>query len=253
MKGRKIESIFIICVMIGGILIAGMPLEIRSTTAPPPETPPPETPPSEPAPPEPSNYPPVADFSWWPHSPTAGQPVRFSSRASYDFDGYIVEWWWDFGDGHGSDEKNPTYTYHSYNYDTSYFVTLEVTDNDGKKGDKEREVPMQRVTDLEVHDVEITNMPGKTVQISFYVTNHGGDCHYSYPYQIYLEKFHDYTADPIGSGETDHFSGWMDFDRYGRHVLGVYINMEESDVGENNWGNNRYETEIFLSSDEEGE
>jgi PKD repeat protein len=47
---------------------------------------------------------------------------------SKDDDGNVVSWTWDFGDGAGSNEQNPT---HSYEDEGRYDVTLTVTDNDG--------------------------------------------------------------------------------------------------------------------------
>jgi PKD repeat protein len=47
---------------------------------------------------------------------------------SKDDDGSVVSWVWDFGDGTGSNEQNPT---HSYEEEGHYEVTLTVTDNDG--------------------------------------------------------------------------------------------------------------------------
>ena len=50
--------------------------------------------------------------------------------ASSDLDGTIAEWRWDFGDGSGSRDANPT---HAYEDDGSYVVTLVVVDDDGEE------------------------------------------------------------------------------------------------------------------------
>jgi PKD repeat protein len=47
---------------------------------------------------------------------------------SKDDDGNVVSWAWDFGDGTGSNQQNPT---HSYEDEGHYDVTLTVTDDDG--------------------------------------------------------------------------------------------------------------------------
>lgn len=57
-----------------------------------------------------------------------GQTVSFNSSNSYDPDGQIVSYYWDFGDGEDSDEANPT---HLYNGVGRFTVTLEVTDDSG--------------------------------------------------------------------------------------------------------------------------
>ncbi|MCD6370412.1 MAG: PKD domain-containing protein, partial [Thermoplasmata archaeon] len=70
---------------------------------------------------------PVADFSFTPFNPTAADTIQFNDL-SYDLDGTIVNWTWDFGDGSISYEQNPQ---HRYADDRIYTVTLTVTDNDG--------------------------------------------------------------------------------------------------------------------------
>ena len=72
------------------------------------------------------NIPPVANFTYTPVNPIVGQLVQFND-SSYDMDGGIYIWQWDFGDGTTSNEKNPT---HSYSKDGIYNVTLTVWDND---------------------------------------------------------------------------------------------------------------------------
>ncbi len=48
--------------------------------------------------------------------------------ASDDWDGEIITWNWEFGDGETSEEQNPT---HHYEEPGTYHVVLTVTDNDG--------------------------------------------------------------------------------------------------------------------------
>jgi len=59
---------------------------------------------------------------------TLGQTVNFDSSGSYDSDGQIVSYYWDFGDGEDSDEINPP---HLYNEVGQFTVTLEVIDDEG--------------------------------------------------------------------------------------------------------------------------
>jgi PKD repeat protein len=60
---------------------------------------------------------------------TQGQFVTYSFNASgsYDSDGYIVSYHWDFGDGDSTTTTSAT-TSHQFGADT-YLVTLTVTDN----------------------------------------------------------------------------------------------------------------------------
>jgi len=83
------------------------------------------------------NCSPVAGFDWSPEVPSAGAPVTFTavrdSTLSYDPDGTIVSYTWDFGDGTPPVTMRPpsTSVTHSYAQCGSYVVTLTVTDADG--------------------------------------------------------------------------------------------------------------------------
>jgi len=74
------------------------------------------------------NRSPIVEFTVSSSSPRVGESVRFSAESSYDPDGRIVGFDWDFGDGHGSNLET---CYHAYSAEGSYFVFLTVTDNDG--------------------------------------------------------------------------------------------------------------------------
>ena len=74
-----------------------------------------------------SNVAPVAGFSFIPPSPRDVDTVHFSDE-SYDTDGSVVSWFWEFGDGHNSTLQNPS---HTYSDDGSYAVNLTVRDDDG--------------------------------------------------------------------------------------------------------------------------
>jgi PKD repeat protein len=54
--------------------------------------------------------------------------VNFSSQGSYDPDGAIASYAWNFGNGAASNQANPSYTYTSAG---NYMATLTVTDNGG--------------------------------------------------------------------------------------------------------------------------
>ena len=74
-----------------------------------------------------ANKAPVAKFTFNPANPKIGDEIEFTSQ-SFDDDGNIVSYLWDFGDGNTSTEQNPV---HSYDKTGTYNVTLTVTDNDG--------------------------------------------------------------------------------------------------------------------------
>ncbi|MEM1566593.1 MAG: PKD domain-containing protein [Candidatus Bathyarchaeia archaeon] len=78
----------------------------------------------------PPPQPPSAVFTFSPTYPEANELVTFDASGSYDPDGYIVSYTWDFGDGNVTTTTNPTIT-HKYAAFGDYLVTLAVKDNSG--------------------------------------------------------------------------------------------------------------------------
>ncbi len=75
----------------------------------------------------PVNDPPVADANG-PYAGVEGSPVGFDGSGSFDVDGAITSYMWDFGDGNTGSGVTPT---HSYAAAGTYTVTLTVTDDGG--------------------------------------------------------------------------------------------------------------------------
>lgn len=74
---------------------------------------------------------PVAKFNYTPIVPVVNETVIFNASDSYDPDGRIVSYEWDFSDGNVTTTTNPIIT-HIYTAIGNYTVTLTVTDNDAK-------------------------------------------------------------------------------------------------------------------------
>ncbi|MFN7170817.1 MAG: glucoamylase family protein, partial [Candidatus Omnitrophota bacterium] len=74
-------------------------------------------------------YPTIVKISCQPCTGNAPLEVQFFSEGTYDPDGEIVSYYWTFGDGTHSEEKNPKHIYRDH---AVYFVQLMVTDNQGK-------------------------------------------------------------------------------------------------------------------------
>jgi hypothetical protein len=72
--------------------------------------------------------PPVPAFEILPSQPIVGDTITFNASSSYDSDGSIVSYSWNFGDG--SSASGVTVT-HSYSQLGTYTVTLTVTDDEG--------------------------------------------------------------------------------------------------------------------------
>lgn len=88
-----------------------------------------------------TNVPPVAAIAATPQSGIAPLTVGFNASASFDSDGAIASYDWDFGDGTSSVEIAPS---HEYLTPGAYLATLTVTDNLGKTGRAEQTI---RATD----------------------------------------------------------------------------------------------------------
>ena len=84
----------------------------------------------------PPNVPPTADFTFNPTEPRVDHVVQFTDT-SFDSDGTIVNWDWDFGDAQTSTLQNPT---HTYTIIGDYTVTLVVTDNGGNSSSLSKQI-----------------------------------------------------------------------------------------------------------------
>lgn len=74
--------------------------------------------------------PPVARLFADPSSIQEGQRVRFEAKDSWDEDGQVVRYLWDFGDGSWAETSEPEVT-HRYDQAGSYEVRLVVVDDYG--------------------------------------------------------------------------------------------------------------------------
>jgi PKD repeat protein len=74
------------------------------------------------------NRQPIALFTANETEVDVGQAIHFNASESYDPDGYIVKYFWDFGDG---TNETGMIVDHAYNEAGNYTVTLTVTDDDG--------------------------------------------------------------------------------------------------------------------------
>jgi PKD repeat protein len=74
------------------------------------------------------NRPPVALFSETAETVHIGEAITFNASGSYDPDGHIVSYFWDFGDGTNA---TGVVVSHAYSNNGTYTVELTVTDDDG--------------------------------------------------------------------------------------------------------------------------
>jgi KaiC/GvpD/RAD55 family RecA-like ATPase len=117
---------------------------------------------------------PIALFSHTPDEPIVNSAVVFNASGSYDTDGTIASYTWNFGDGNVSVTSNPIII-HVYDASGSFMVSLEVVDNEGHNGS------FSEFLTIAVHDVAVlsvspsaTEVPaGQQVNIIIVVRNKG--------------------------------------------------------------------------------
>jgi hypothetical protein len=77
---------------------------------------------------------PVASMTWQPQTPYVGENVTFDASSSYDPDGIILKYYWNFGGGTPYVEETDPFTTHIFKTAGTYVVSLEIIDNDGLHG-----------------------------------------------------------------------------------------------------------------------
>jgi len=93
--------------------------------------------------PPPGPKPPVASFTFSPANPRVDEGATLDASASFDPDGQIVSYIWNFGDGFTGEGEIAT---HSYSKEGNYKVTLTVVDNDGKSSSTSQTVTVVKPT-----------------------------------------------------------------------------------------------------------
>jgi len=104
------------------------------------------------------NAPPVAGFRSSMFTPMELEEVAFTD-CSYDEDGTIVGWKWDFGDGVTSCQ---TSSVHAFRADGGYTVSLTVVDDDGASGRAQAEVTVRNLPPVPSLSVNCTAQPTGT-------------------------------------------------------------------------------------------
>ena len=128
----------------------------------------------------PPDIPPVANFTLTPPNLIVGQEVQFNGTSSFDPDGFVRLWTWNFGDGSGLFISTSPSLDHTFFSQGNFTVTLTVEDNAGLTGSRSEIV---NVIPVPAHDVSILSVfPFTTVAVSTQrvpievaVTNNGAD------------------------------------------------------------------------------
>ena len=157
-----------------------------------------------------------------PFSGTVNSSISMSSNGSYDPDGSIASYYWNFGDGADSTLPNPS---HSYSSAGAFTVSLTVTDNSGATGTTSTSAtvtggnPPNGLTDAcasqspQDYVSAINGMP-------ICVTSGSGDYLYFYFYNDGASSATIRTGH--GSGDADLYysnSGWPEVDYYSQRSI----------------------------------
>jgi len=147
------------------------------------------------------NEPPVADFNYSPRTPRVGQPVTFDASYSYDPDGDIISYEWDFGD---ETAGNGMIIDHVYSWSGSFSVSLKVTDRENAVDTLVKTIEVLAAS--EDFNFSITGGLG----ISAIITNPGTEDARDVPWLIHVEggilglvnKVAEGTIDIIPAGQS---------------------------------------------------
>ena len=118
-------------------------------------------------------FPPEASFTYSPTRPKIGETVTFNASASYDRDGTIVNYGWDFGDGTTGAGEIVT---HQYAAAGTYPVNLTVTDDTAINATKTLDITVRFTHDIAVTNVEVSKIEvtaGESISINATVLNLG--------------------------------------------------------------------------------
>ncbi|MEA2053719.1 MAG: PKD domain-containing protein [Candidatus Thermoplasmatota archaeon] len=188
---------------------------------------------------------PVANFSYMPLHPTVSSILQFTDL-SYDTDGTITNYIWDFGDGNISYEKNPT---HTYNKDGTYIVALAVTDDDGATGNISKTIEiLPSLPDLILEDVKSSISKNGNAKVTVTIKNGGSEdarsfsCTLTVDGELYNPEF----IDSLRPGGEINVFFYPTLSK-GAHLLNTSV--DPGDIVEESNESNNYKTySIFVSS-----
>lgn len=123
---------------------------------------------------------PYAQFTWEPPNPYPEETVRFNASASYDFDGYITLYEWDWNDDSVYEEAYDTPTaMHSWTFPGSYTITLRVTDDTGFTGRKSKIVDIiNQPPEKPIINGPVVGRAGVVYNFTVVITDPGADQFY---------------------------------------------------------------------------
>ncbi len=199
------------------------------------------------------NRAPVALFVIVPQQSIPDEIIMFNASASYDLDGNILTYMWNFGDGNITTTTSST-VIHSYRTFGNYSVTLNITDNDSFYNSSTLTLTIHNV-DVAILDVIASTNEvdlGQTVNISVVVRNEG-TINVTFDVIIYANStiIETRTVQDLQPNETRNLNfswGTSSLTETGRYVVRAEIGevQGETDVADNI--NETMNIEVYSSS-----
>ncbi|PJA02163.1 hypothetical protein COX73_02230, partial [bacterium (Candidatus Gribaldobacteria) CG_4_10_14_0_2_um_filter_36_18] len=197
------------------------------------------------------NQPPVAMFSYQPENPKVEEEILFDASDSYDSDGLITDYIWDFGDN-GSTTTSLATTTHIFNTTGQFQVILLVKDDEGTTSEPvsalievlEKPKPKILISEVQIKDkefVELYNFGEETVSTTgWYLSYFSANKNWSDPQRnwqfsatatisaqnFYLIGIKDY---PEENGNPD--ADWQVLTQEGNPYLQGQLSNERGAVG----------------------
>jgi len=182
-----------------------------------------------PPPPEP-NQPPVARITA-PTSGRVGEKIYFSASKSYDPDGSIIGYKWNFGDGSTSTKMAPT---HTYSQPGSYTVKLKVTDDDGATDTATVTIRIEDIPRIpdgyfsingsKVGKTDTLTFKKRVIEITFTATENADVID---DVEVYVNDQKTLTLKKISSSK---WTGRIEFTRDGRYEIEGYVVYDDDKI-----------------------
>lgn len=148
---------------------------------------------------------PEAIFIYSPRIPVVGNPLVFDASNSYDSDGSVTRYGWDFGDGAALSGKDAVVS-HTYKKIGVYLATLEVIDSAGLTNTMTQRIEVRELHDVAVISVFSTAVSAKTgdvITITVVVKNLGAVAETFDVKTFYADtEFATKTVDALGPDTT---------------------------------------------------
>ncbi|TYQ15580.1 UNVERIFIED_CONTAM: fibronectin type III domain protein [Acetivibrio alkalicellulosi] len=197
------------------------------------------------------NYRPYADAGV-DFSANVMEPVRFDGSRSYDRDGYIQSFIWEFGDGESAAGVAPVYTYRDSG---TYRVKLTVIDDNFVESTSEMQITINETRpDLRVTNIELSNdkpEEGERIDVTATIYNGGYRAtDESFLVSLYSNNmFRDSVriTESLKPGQSkDVTFRWLN--TAGNHMLTVVANDMERLVDEADFDNNQLSRAVYTDN-----